>query len=241
MGLHAALLSPKGCSSWIAYQHTAISSFLRSVLMISVISLAFLPCGSVLMEITHQPLYCPLLNAAWPDHKLSVCPSLLPSSFFQSVWAKLSRVAGAPTSPALNSVCSLFFCFKGGQPLHNAQSCIFHSLMKVLTNCFIPSRSAVFLNTLPDILSFLRCSCSFKSWSLHSLCVRYLLLNVHPLGAPLATLSLTTMSLVRCRNGTVGHPSVGGSQLLPGPTITLGLFLWLLVAPYCKMPIPIPI
>jgi hypothetical protein len=43
--------------------------------------------------------------------------------------------------------------------------------------------------------------------------------------------SLTTVSFAWCRNGMVGHPSVGGDQLLPGSTIALGLFLWLLVAP----------
>jgi hypothetical protein len=45
------------------------------------------------------------------------------------------------------------------------------------------------------------------------------------------------MSLAWCRTGTVDHPSEGRGQLLPGPTITLGTFLQLLVAPYGYMPV----
>jgi hypothetical protein len=44
--------------------------------------------------------------------------------------------------------------------------------------------------------------------------------------------SLMIVSLVHCRNSTVGHPSAGSSQLLLGPTIALGLFLRLLAVPY---------
>jgi hypothetical protein len=78
------------------------------------------------------------------------------------------------------SVCSLFFHFGGGQPLHNVQSLIFCSLMEVLTVFFANSNLWVCplasynvsllprhgshlllhpLMLLPVILSFLRCSC----------------------------------------------------------------------------------
>jgi hypothetical protein len=44
--------------------------------------------------------------------------------------------------------------------------------------------------------------------------------------------SLMTMSLARCRNGMVGHHSGGSAQLLLGPTVALGPFVQLTVAPY---------
>jgi hypothetical protein len=55
-GLHATLLPLKGYSSLIAYRLTAISSFPRAVLVKSLIGLAFLPRGSVLMVIIFQSL-----------------------------------------------------------------------------------------------------------------------------------------------------------------------------------------
>jgi hypothetical protein len=44
--------------------------------------------------------------------------------------------------------------------------------------------------------------------------------------------SCMTVSLIPCHSCTAGHPSAVGGQLLPGPTITLGPFLQLSVAPY---------
>jgi hypothetical protein len=61
---------------------------------------------------------------------------------------------------------------------------------------------------------------------MHSICVQHLFLNVRPLGAP-----HTTMSLAQCRNSMAGQPSSGSNQLVPRPTITLGPFLRLSVAP----------
>jgi hypothetical protein len=64
----------------------------------------------------------------------------------------------------------------------------------------------VFLKILPDVLSFLRCSCSFKSRSIIPLLlswhVRYLLSNVHPFEVPLAILSL--VPFFHCLCSTVG-------------------------------------
>jgi hypothetical protein len=40
-------------------------------------------------------------------------------------------------------------------------------------------------------------------------------------------LSLKPMSLAPCHCCTVGHPSAGSSQFLPGSTVSPGLFLWL--------------
>jgi hypothetical protein len=44
--------------------------------------------------------------------------------------------------------------------------------------------------------------------------------------------TLTKMSLMLYHSCTAGHPSVGGGQLLPGPTLALGLFFRLFMAPY---------
>jgi hypothetical protein len=44
-----------------------------------------------------------------------------------------------------------------------------------------------------------------------------------------------TASLISCRNSTTGHPHAGGDQILPGPTIALGLFPQLSAAPYGKI------
>jgi hypothetical protein len=93
------------------------------------------------------------------------------------------------------SVCHLFFCFGGGRPLHNVQLLIFHNLMEVWTVCFAISSSMVFLKILPNVLSFLRHSCSFNSQSLillmHSGCAKHLFLSLHPFKVSLATLSLS--------------------------------------------------
>jgi hypothetical protein len=54
--------------------------------------------------------------------------------------------------------------------------------------------------------------------------------NVHPFCG--TALSLTTVSLTPCRNGTAAQPSPGSGQLLPGPTIALGQFFWLTAVSY---------
>jgi hypothetical protein len=41
-----------------------------------------------------------------------------------------------------------------------------------------------------------------------------------------------TAALTLFHSYPAGYSSGGGSQLLPGSTIALGLFLWLTVAPY---------
>jgi hypothetical protein len=46
------------------------------------------------------------------------------------------------------------------------------------------------------------------------------------------TVSLMPCHAMLCQSRMVGHPFAGGGQLLPGPTIALGLFLQLTAAPY---------
>jgi hypothetical protein len=41
-----------------------------------------------------------------------------------------------------------------------------------------------------------------------------------------------TASLMLCRNGTVSPPTSDSAQLLPGPTISVGPFVRMSVAPY---------
>jgi hypothetical protein len=45
-------------------------------------------------------------------------------------------------------------------------------------------------------------------------------------------ITVVTVSILQCRNGTASHPSASGNQLLLGPTIALGSLLWLSAAPY---------
>jgi hypothetical protein len=47
--------------------------------------------------------------------------------------------------------------------------------------------------------------------------------------------------LAQCRDGTAGHPSTGGRQLLPGRTISLGPSLRLSASPYGQMLVPISV
>jgi hypothetical protein len=67
---------------------------------------------------------------------------------------------------------------------------------------------------------------------MHSGCARRFFPNVRPFEVPHATLSLPTVFLMPCRNGTASHFSAGGGQLLPGPTIFLVPLLRLTAAPY---------
>jgi hypothetical protein len=53
---YATLFPLRGCSSRVAYRCTVISSFLRTVLAMSVIGLGFLPCGTVFTVITPKLL-----------------------------------------------------------------------------------------------------------------------------------------------------------------------------------------
>jgi hypothetical protein len=123
-------------------------------------------------------------------------------------------------------VCSLVFRFGGVRPLHNVLTLIFRSLMEgVPTVCFAISRSTVFLKVLLSALLLPRRNRSitplFLMPLLHSCCAQRLLPSVSYLGTP-PSWSLTNLSLARCRNGTEGHPSEGGAQILPGLTIALG-------------------
>jgi hypothetical protein len=115
----------------------------------------------------------------------------------------------------------------------------------------------VFLKILPDILSFLRRSCSSKSRSLIPLLLSW---QVRCLECPsfrgsfckivpgpivpsslFDSRSCMSASLAPFHFCKAGHPSAGGGQLLPGPTSVLSPFLQLSVAPYSYMPVPIPL
>jgi hypothetical protein len=100
------------------------------------------------------------------------------------------------------------------------------------------SSLVVFPKILPDVLSLPRRSHSFKSRFLMPLLhSRLTSLPERPsfLGtwySLVLAFYLTRVSFRPYRNGTVCQPSLACGQLLPGPTIVLGLFLWLIVAPY---------
>jgi hypothetical protein len=79
-------------------------------------------------------------------------------------------------------VCSLFFRFGGGQPLHNVLTFIFHSLIKVPTVFFTTSSSTVCLKVLLSVVLLPRCNRPFRPQFLmpllYSGCARHLFLNV---------------------------------------------------------------
>jgi hypothetical protein len=91
-------------------------------------------------------------------------------------------------------VCSFFFYFVGGWPLHNVQSLILCSPVEVLTMCFVISSSVTCLKVLLSVLLLPRHNHSSWPWSLiplmHSGCAWRLFPNIHLLGVPVATLSL---------------------------------------------------
>jgi hypothetical protein len=91
------------------------------------------------------------------------------------------------------------------------------------------------LMLLSPVLSFPRHSCCLAPRSFIPLLQSRLFCPLFSIINPLWLWHLL------CRNGTTGHPSTGGSQLLPGPTIAVGPFLRLLVVPYGYMPVPISV
>jgi hypothetical protein len=102
MGLHAALLPPWGLCLW----------FLWSIL-------PSFPGAQFSWRLLSNHSSSSLLKAARFErfpHKLSVGPSSLPLFFFQSVWAKLSKVAGASTSLALTLYAVSSFVWEGADP-----------------------------------------------------------------------------------------------------------------------------
>lgn len=117
-------------------------------------------------------------------------------------------------------MCSLYFHFGGGWPLYIVYSLIFQILKEDLTVCLTISSQIVFPKILPDVLSFLRCSCFFKSQSfvplMPSSFAQCLFLNICPFWVLGTTFSLPCpwqQCPLHCGNGTVCHPSVGGGQL----------------------------
>jgi hypothetical protein len=119
--------------------------------------------------------------------------------------AKVSRVVSVPTSLAVKLLVSSFLIFSP------------RSSLKILL----------------DFLSFLRCSCFFKYWISFHWCP--LILADVSSWVPHTTfdlaISLMTIPLTPYRNGTVSHPSAGGSQLLLEPPIALRPFIQFSVGP----------
>jgi hypothetical protein len=132
-------------------------------------------------------------------------------------------------------VCSIFFRFGGGRLHHNVPSLVFRNPLEIPTARFTSSSPSFSLKVLLRAvllprrnrymeLSFFRGSCRIPPCSLMPLShfgfARRLLPNVRPFEIPCA------IPLMH------GGSSAGGSRLLPGPTIALGPFLWLLASPY---------
>jgi hypothetical protein len=104
MALHATLLPPYGHSPWLSYRYTAISSFLRAVLAISVTGLTFLPVPNFSWWLLCNRSCCSHLKTAHPKRlpdKVPVSPGVLPVSFFRLLQAKVPRVVNAPSYMAL--------------------------------------------------------------------------------------------------------------------------------------------
>jgi hypothetical protein len=203
----------------------------------------FSPVARISQRLLWNCSHFSLLKAGHPERlpdKVPVSPGLLPLSFFQSVRAKVPESGQCSYISGSYSVCSPFFHFRGDRPLHNVQSHIFRSLMEVLTICFVTSSSVVFQKVLLNVLLLPRCNHSFRPWFLmlllYSGYARRLFPNITFFWGCFCKIvpawSLMTVSLAQCRNGTVGHPSVGDSQLLLATTIALGPFLQLSGEPY---------
>jgi hypothetical protein len=163
MGLHATC-------SLLKDLRTAIYSFPKGCVG-DVCDRSRLPShGSVFMVISLQLLPpSGRSSRAVPSYSASQsrCATII---FLRLVQSKVPRVISAPASMVLTTCAVSFFHFWGGQPLHNVQSFILHSLMEVLTIYLTTSSSTVFLKILPDVLSFLRRSCFFMSCSLIPWC-----------------------------------------------------------------------
>jgi hypothetical protein len=116
------------------------------------------------------------------------------------------------------------------------------SLKILLSDVLLPRHGSCLLlcpvMSLPFDLSFPRHSCYLEPWFLIQSCLpvspdifsQTSVLSGSSCNIVLA-LFLTIVSFMPCRKGTVVHPSVGGRQLLLGPTIALGPLLWLTAAP----------
>lgn len=104
----------------------------------------------------------------------------------------------------------VFFCFGGGEPLHNVhfifshsrvgqplpsvQSLTFHSLLDILAACFTNSNLKAVLLNPSDVLSIVRCSCHLVPGSfipiLHSGPFESLFTSIHSFGALLIMMFL---------------------------------------------------
>jgi hypothetical protein len=98
--------------------------------MTSVIGLTFLAHGSVHIVITPNCSCCSLIKADRHERfsdKVQAGPGVPPLSSFP-VASKTSESGWCFYISGSCFVCSLFFCFRGGRPLHNVLTFIFHSL-----------------------------------------------------------------------------------------------------------------
>jgi hypothetical protein len=142
----------------------------------------------------------PSLRALVPSSSLIRCQSVQVCHHHPPLPICESNSSESGQSMTLILLCRLFFRFGGGWPLHNVHSLIFCSLMEGLTVCFATSSPVDFLKILPDVLSFLRRSYSFKSRSLIPLLpswhIHCLLSSIWPLEVPLAILSLVRFFIV---------------------------------------------
>jgi hypothetical protein len=102
----------------------------------------------------------------WHFDKVRANPGVSPSPWFSDRWGKTCESGPCFYISGSYSVCSLFFRFGRNRLLQNVLTFTFHSRMKVPNIRFATSSSTVFPKILPDVLSFLRHSCSLKSQSL---------------------------------------------------------------------------
>jgi hypothetical protein len=103
--------------------------------------------------------------------------------------------------------------------LHDLQS---DSLLMISLNVLLLPRNSCCLRPRPLCPCLCLCHARhlFSNIVLQELCVKQC-----------PCLILDVVSLAQCRNGTVGQLSSASSQLLPGPTIAMGLFLSLSAVP----------
>jgi hypothetical protein len=197
----------------------------------SVISLTFLPRGSVLAEITAPAV--PSLRPFVPSGSLTRCQPVhvyhhhlcsFPRAMLWGSLLSFRRKLTPPQCPVTH------FPQPDGEldcSLRDLQS---ESLPDGLVECPLAS-----CTWLPPCASVLYSLVAFRAHpsSLESPSFMGSSWNIVP------AWSLTTATLARCRNSTAGHPSAGGGQYLSGPTIALGPFLQLSEAPYRLMAVPI--
>jgi hypothetical protein len=152
-------------------------------------------------------------------------------------WSKTSESGRCSYISGSYSVCSLFFHFEGGRPLHNVQSVVFLNPLESPTARFTspalgsPWKSCCTSSRFQDVAPIMSLGSLFHCcFSGSSNVPTSLLVHSSFLGSWCNI--VLALAPTPCHSCTAGHPSAGGGQLLPGPTLALGPFRRLPAAPF---------